>query len=76
MSSKIQVDSIQGLDPAESPVTFPLGATIPSGQILSSTSMSVDGTLTATTFVGNGDNLTGVTFATVSKTFAFSLLAG
>ena len=53
------------------------GATIPSGKTISgSGNINVVGNVTATSFVGNGDGLTGVNFATVSKTIAFSLLAG
>ena len=74
--SKIQVDTIQSFDPPDSSVILSQGATIPSGKTISgSGNINVDGTLTGT-FVGNGDGITGVTFATISKTIAFSLLAG
>ena len=74
--SKIQVDSIQSFDPPDSSVILSQGATIPSGKTISgSGNINVDGTITAT-FVGNGEGLTGVEFATLSKTIAFSLLAG
>ena len=76
MASKIQVDSIGGEDPTDSPTTFPQGITVPSGfAINSSSGMVVNGTLTATTLIGDGTQLTGVEFATISKTIAFSLLA-
>lgn len=76
MSSKIQVDSIQGVD-AESSPNFPLGVSVPSGYAVDcSGGMVVNGTLTATSFVGDGSNLTGIDFATLSKTVAFSILAG
>jgi hypothetical protein len=74
--SKIQVDSIQSFDPPDSSVILSQGATIPSGKTISgSGNINVDGTLTGT-FSGDGSAITGVTFATVSKTIAFSLLAG
>ena len=75
--SKIQVDSIQSFDPPDSSVILSQGATIPSGKTISgSGDMNVVGNVTATSFVGNGDGITGVNFATVSKTIAYSLLAG
>ena len=75
--SKIQVDSIQSFDPPDSSVILSQGATIPSGKTISgSGNINVVGNVIATSFVGNGDGLTGVNFATVSKTIAFSLLAG
>jgi hypothetical protein len=75
--SKIQVDSIQSFDPPDSSVILSQGATIPSGKTISAAgNMNVVGIITATSFVGNGDGITGVNFATVSKTIAFSLLAG
>jgi hypothetical protein len=75
--SKIQVDSIQSFDPPDSSVILSQGATIPSGKTISgSGNINVVGNVTATSFVGNGDGITGVNFATVSKTIAFSLLAG
>ena len=75
--SKIQVDSIQSFDPPDSSVILSQGATIPSGKTISgSGNINVVGSVTATSFVGNGDGITGVNFATVSKTIAFSLLAG
>lgn len=76
MSSKINVDKISGSSPENTAVTFPQGISIPSGQSINSSSgMQVTGTLSATSFVGDGSRLTGVSFATVSKTIAFSLLA-
>lgn len=75
--SKIQVDSIQGSDPPNSPTTLSQGAIISSGKTISgSGDINVVGIITATSFVGNGDGITGLNFATVSKTIAFSLLAG
>ena len=75
--SKIQVDSIQSFDPPDSSVILSQGATIPSGKTISAAgNMNVVGIITATSFVGNGDGITGVNFATVSKTIAYSLLAG
>ena len=73
--SKIQVDSIQTIE--DSAITLSQGAIIPSGKTISSSgNMNVVGIITATSFVGNVDGITGVVFATVSKTIAFSLLAG
>ena len=74
--SKIQVDSIQSFDPPDSSVILSQGATIPSGKTISgSGNINVVGTLTGT-FSGDGSAITGIEFATLSKTIAFSLLAG
>lgn len=77
MTSQIQVNFIQSYDPANSAVTFPEGIYVPSGKSINSSSgMVISGILTATSFVGDGSALTGVSFATASKSIAFSLIAG
>ena len=74
MASKIQLDSIQGN--STTAVSFSQGVTIPSSKTITANGMNVSGTLTANSFVGDGTGITGITFATVAKTFAFSLIAG
>lgn len=60
MTSKLQVDSIVNVD-NDGPVVFPQGINLGSGQSLNSSGgMNIDGTLTATTFVGDGSNLSGL----------------
>ena len=71
MPSKIQVDSI-ATDQNTAP-TLTQGATIPSGKTISSQTMTVNGTLTAT-FSGSGSALTGISFATISKLIAINLI--
>ena len=71
--SKIQVDSIQSFDPPDSSVILSQGATIPSGKTISgSGNMNVDGTITATSFVGDGSGLGQ--FASASKGYAIKLI--
>jgi len=75
MPSKIQVDSIA--TEQSTAITLPQGATIPSGKTISGAgNIKIVGIITATSFKGNGDGITGVNFATVAKTFAFSLIGG
>ncbi len=74
MTSKIQVDEISD-ENGDSPVTFPLGVEIPTGYALDAPHLVVNGTLTAGSFVGDGTALTGIEFATVAKTIAFSYIA-
>jgi hypothetical protein len=74
MPSKIQVDSIA--TEQNTAITLSQGATIPSGKTISNSGgMVVNGTLTGT-FYGNGNLLTGLTFATQAKTIAISLIGG
>lgn len=71
--SKIQVDSIKTEENGS--VNLAFGATLPSGQSISSSGgMNVVGIVTAASFIGDGSGITGITFASVSRTFAFSLL--
>ena len=73
--SKIKVDSIQS--DQNTAVTLVQGATIPSGKTISGAgNITVVGVLTAISFSGNGNGLTGLTFATLSKTIGISLIAG
>ncbi len=73
MTSKIQVDAIQTEE--NTAVEFSLGAIVPSGQTISgSGGVSVVGVMTATSFVGDGSGLTGVQFATVARSIAYSIL--
>lgn len=61
MPSQIQVDSIQASDPS-GPVIVSYGASIPStGIITGAGGISVTGVITATSFVGDGSQLTGIT---------------
>ena len=73
MPSKIQVDSIV-TDQNATP-TLSQGATIPSGKTISGAGgMTVNGTLTGT-FSGDGNALSGITFATLKKTIGLSLIS-
>ena len=72
MSSKIQVDSIA--TDQNSAVTLSQGATIPSGKTISGAGSVNVGVISATSFSGNGTALTGLSFSTVAKSFAFSLI--
>lgn len=74
MASRIKVDSIVGHDSAA--VTLGLGATIPTGYSLTcSGNMNVSGILTATSFSGNGSNISGIPVTTVQKVITFSFLS-
>ena len=89
--SKIQVDSIEALDP-NGPIYLPYGATIPSGAFLSinggfsagivtasshsGQNVSASGVITATSFNGNGSQLTNLPTITQGKSIAFTLIAG
>lgn len=53
------------------PVLLPHGATIPSGQIVSG-QLSVAGIVTATSFVGDGSQISGVVVSTISKSIALN----
>lgn len=74
MASQIQVDNIASED-GTAPVTFPHGVSVPAGFAITAPDATVNGALTAGSFVGDGSALSGVSFATVAKTFAFSFIA-
>ena len=74
MASRIRVDSISGNE--STPVNLGLGATIASGYYLTCAgNMSVSGILTATSFSGNGSNISGIPVTTVQKVITFSFLS-
>lgn len=74
MTSKIQVDKIVNVDD-NGPVIFTQGINLASGQTLNSSGgMNISGTLTATSFSGDGTNLTGINFATEGKAIAQILI--
>jgi len=67
MTSKLQVDNIVNVD-NNGPVIFPQGINLGTGQTLNSSGgMNIDGTLTATTFVGDGTNLSGLSIVSNGK---------
>ncbi len=75
MASQIRVDGIQPYDPQYDPVQLPHGVEIASGYTLSASSgLVVTGILTATSFNGDGDALTGITFCSPSKAITFAIL--
>jgi len=74
--SQIQVNSIVNVTDTGAP-ELSFGATIPVDQIFSVTGdVNISGIVTATSFVGNGSGLTGLSIATQQKVIAFRLLFG
>ena len=74
-NSQIQVDSIESYD-SIGPVIVSYGASIPAGQSISgSGNINIVGVVTATSFSGNGSDLTGLIIATASKTIAFTYIS-
>jgi len=72
--SKIKVNTIVNKNDNGAP-ELSKGATIPSGQVLSSSSgMNVTGIVTASSFVGNGSNLTGLSISTKGQAIAYKLI--
>jgi hypothetical protein len=73
--SKVKVDSIESYDPPSSSISLSQGATVPSGQIFSvSTGASFSGVVTATSFVGDGSNLSNLSVVGLSKAISISLV--
>ena len=76
LQSKIQVDSIQGNDSPYA-VTLSQGISMASGtSITGAGNINLSGIVTATTFVGNGDGITGVEIITASRSIALSYISG
>ncbi len=72
--SKIQVNSLEAYDPA-GPVTVSYGASIPSGQAFTAQgNVNIVGVVTASNFVGNGSQLTGLQISTSGKAIALTLI--
>jgi hypothetical protein len=70
--AQLKVDSITNKTDSGAP-ELTLGATVPSGQTISgSGGMVVNGTVQATTFVGNGSGLAA--FTSPSKAWAIKLI--
>jgi len=74
-NSKLQVDSIESQDPINGPVSVSYGASVPSGQSFNALGdVNIVGIVTASNFSGNGSGLTGLTFATRSKSLAYTFI--
>jgi len=74
--AKIKVNSIVNFNDDGAP-ELTQGATIPSGYTLDvNGNVNATGIVTATNFVGNGSNLTGLPIATVPKKIAFNFIFG
>ena len=72
--SKLLVDSIEAYDISKVIVSY--GATIPSGQTISgSGDINITGILTASSFVGDGSGLSGLSVATISQSIALSIIS-
>ena len=72
--SKIQVNGIEAYDPV-GPITVSYGASVPSGQTFTAQgNVNIVGVVTASNFVGNGSQLTGLSIATQGKSIAFTLI--
>tara|TARA_R100000005_G_C4991203_1_gene198589 strand:+ start:562 stop:810 length:249 start_codon:yes stop_codon:yes gene_type:complete len=74
--AKIKVNSIVNFNDDGAP-ELTQGATIPSGYTLDvNGDVNATGIVTATNFIGNGSNLTGLPIATVQKKMAYNLIFG
>lgn len=73
---KIKVDNIVNRDGTGSPI-LGYGATISSGQTLSGSGVNVVGIVTASSFLGDGTNLTGLAaLATAGRVYAYKRILG
>jgi len=73
--SQIQVNKITGRSGNDA-VIIAYGASVPSGQVFSiQGDINVSGVITATNFVGNGSNLTGLNIATTSRAIGLNIIA-
>jgi triosephosphate isomerase len=73
--SQIQVNKITGRNGNDA-VIIAYGASVTSGQVFSvAGDINVAGIITATNFVGNGSNLTGLNIATASRAIALNIIA-
>ena len=74
--AKIKVNSIVNRND-DGATELKFGASIPAGQSISgSGNINIVGVVTATSFSGNGSDLTGLIIATASKTIAFKKILG
>lgn len=74
MTSKIQVNSIEGFDPV-GPVELTYGVIVPPGQpIVAPQGLNIVGIVSASSFFGNGSGLTNISVANTSKVIAFSII--
>jgi len=72
MSSQIKVDNIESNSPPSSAVVLPYGATVSPGFALTcSGGISATGSITATSFSGDGSNLTNIPVATIGTIISF-----
>ena len=75
VNSKIQVDSLESYEPINSPVIVSYGATVPAGQTFTALgNVNISGVVTATSFVGDGSQLTQLSIATESKAIAYTII--
>lgn len=73
--SQIQVNKITGRNGNDA-VIIAYGASVTSGQVFSVASdVNISGIVTATNFVGNGSNLTGLNIATASRAIALNIIS-
>lgn len=70
-NSKVKVNSIEGYDPA-GPVVLGYGASV--SIVTGDGDVNVTGIITATSFVGSGENLTGLSIATKSRSIAYNFI--
>lgn len=73
--SRIKVDSIEGSD-GVNPVIVAFGASIPSGASLTASNASFSGIVTATSFSGDGSQLTNVDIIGKQKAIAINYAIG
>lgn len=73
--SQIQVNKITGRNGNDA-VIIAYGASVTSGQVFSvAGDVNISGIVTATNFVGNGSNLTGLNIATASRAIALNIIS-
>ena len=66
----LRVNEIRGLTSGQ-PVTFTKGFVVPANKPVSFDNISCSGVITATSFSGNGSELTGIPGLTVSEIYSF-----
>jgi len=73
--SQIQVNKITGKN-GNDPVIIAYGASVTSGKVFSvGGDVNIIGIVTATSFVGNGSGLTGLSIATNTKAIGLSIIS-